>query len=163
MKVGVISDTHNFLSAAVFEKFKGVDRIFHAGDIVSEDILIELETIAPVIAVHGNSDFYPLTSRLPSHKVLTLHSVNFAIVHIIGNKHNFLSYIEKMHPSFKPDVVIYGHTHLMHYEKMYDVHFVNPGCAGNSRCLGQKTAAIIEWNSREDLKVDFVGLGETDT
>ena len=158
MKVGVISDTHNFLPSGVFEKFKDVNRILHAGDIASEDILIELETIAPVIAVHGNSDFYPLTSKLPANKVITLNGINFALVHSLGNRNNYLAILSKVHPSFKPDVVIYGHTHIKHYEKIFDIHFVNPGCAGNSRCPGQKTGAIIEWSSREDLKVDFVAL-----
>jgi len=158
MKVGVISDTHNFLPAAVFDKFKTVDRILHAGDIVSEDIILELEAIAPVYAVHGNSDSYPLTSRYPAHRVFTLEKLNIAMIHNIGNKQQFLSWLSRQHPSFKPDVVIYGHTHIRHYEKAGGVHFLNPGCAGNSRCMGQKTAAVVNWHRWDDVTVEFVVL-----
>ncbi|MGN6616969.1 MAG: metallophosphoesterase family protein, partial [Ilyomonas sp.] len=31
-KIGLISDTHNFLEEAVFKHFKEVDEIWHAGD-----------------------------------------------------------------------------------------------------------------------------------
>ena len=106
----------------------------------------------------GNTDFYPLAMKLPAVKLLTLNTVNFAIIHNLGNKSNFLARIKSEHPSFNPDVVIYGHTHIKHYEKAYGVHFVNPGCAGNSRCAGQKTGAIIEWKNKDDIRVEFIGL-----
>ncbi|HRB92817.1 MAG TPA: metallophosphoesterase family protein, partial [Chitinophagales bacterium] len=32
-RIGIISDTHNFLDEKVLEHFKEVDYIFHAGDI----------------------------------------------------------------------------------------------------------------------------------
>ena len=53
--IGLISDTHGLLRPAVFEALKGVDLILHAGD-VGEGVLPELETIAPVRAVRGNTD-----------------------------------------------------------------------------------------------------------
>ena len=61
MKVGVISDTHvpaivPSLPPAVFDIFKGVDLILHAGDIVDLSVLDELRAIAPVEAVAGNMD-----------------------------------------------------------------------------------------------------------
>ena len=158
MKIGVISDTHGYLPPLVFQQFAGVEKILHAGDVVTEEILIELETIAPVFAARGNTDFYPLAMKLPAVKLLTLNTVNFAIIHNLGNKSNFLARIKSEHPSFNPDVVIYGHTHIKHYEKAYGVHFVNPGCAGNSRCAGQKTGAIIEWKNKDDIRVEFIGL-----
>ncbi|MDI6654816.1 MAG: metallophosphoesterase family protein [Candidatus Hydrothermarchaeota archaeon] len=53
--VGVISDTHipsraGKLPKEVFEIFKGVERIIHAGDFVSAKVLGELEKIAPATA-----------------------------------------------------------------------------------------------------------------
>ena len=57
MKIGVISDTHNLVRPEVFNAFDGVDLIAHAGDIGDQDVLIELETLAPVKAVLGNNDW----------------------------------------------------------------------------------------------------------
>ncbi len=70
MRVGVISDTHvpaiaRSLPAAVFEVFKGVDLILHAGDVVELSVLDELRTIAPVEAVAGNMDGSEVHLNLP--------------------------------------------------------------------------------------------------
>lgn len=54
--VGVISDTHGLLDRKVVKLFAKVDHILHAGDIGTESVLRDLETIAPVTAVSGNCD-----------------------------------------------------------------------------------------------------------
>src|SRR5208337_2195517 len=56
MKIGVLSDTHNFLDPKIPELFAGVSHILHAGDIGLPWILTELEAVAPVTAVAGNTD-----------------------------------------------------------------------------------------------------------
>ena len=56
MKIGVISDTHNFLDPQIPELFAGVSHILHAGDIGLPRVLTQLESIAPVTAVGGNTD-----------------------------------------------------------------------------------------------------------
>ncbi|MGE5482587.1 MAG: metallophosphoesterase family protein [Bacteroidota bacterium] len=75
MRIGVISDTHvpvraRALPGEVFEIFAGVDLILHAGDLVTLDVLEELETIAPVLAVHGNVDRVEVLARLPATRQL---------------------------------------------------------------------------------------------
>ncbi len=52
MLIGVISDTHIperalKIPEQVFKAFKDVELIFHAGDLVSIDVLHELENLAP--------------------------------------------------------------------------------------------------------------------
>ena len=64
MRLGVIADTHGLLRPEVFEVFAGVDHIIHAGDIGPLDILTELEAIAPVTAVFGNTDGFDLRAKL---------------------------------------------------------------------------------------------------
>ena len=56
LRVGVISDTHDFFDPRLPVLFAGVDRILHAGDIGMPWVILELEQIAPVTAVIGNSD-----------------------------------------------------------------------------------------------------------
>ena len=53
-KIGILSDTHGFVHHNLFSFFK--DCNIGAGDIGSENVLIELEQIAPVKAVLGNCD-----------------------------------------------------------------------------------------------------------
>ena len=55
MKIGLISDTHmpggaTEIPSQVFDVFKGVDLIVHAGNIYTVSILDDLEAIAPVKA-----------------------------------------------------------------------------------------------------------------
>src|SRR5262245_36659364 len=56
MKLGVISDTHGLLDPKIPGVFEGVDLILHGGDIGPAAILHQLEAIAPVTAVLGNTD-----------------------------------------------------------------------------------------------------------
>jgi putative phosphoesterase len=65
VRLGVIADTHGLLRPQVFEVFREVDRILHAGDVGKAEILADLEALAPVTAVYGNVDPPELRARLP--------------------------------------------------------------------------------------------------
>lgn len=56
MKLGIISDTHNLLRPEVLSALSNVDTILHAGDISSQEILDQLQSIATIYAVRGNAD-----------------------------------------------------------------------------------------------------------
>ena len=76
MKIGIISDTHipeaqPQLWPQVFEAFKGVDCILHAGDITDASVLAALSAHAPVHAVLGNND-HTLRNDLPERITLDL-------------------------------------------------------------------------------------------
>jgi putative phosphoesterase len=81
MRIGVISDTHGKVLPEVFDAFKGVSLIFHAGDVGGDAVLAELETIARVIAVRGNVDVDLAPPLFPDTRRLTLEGVisSFAI------------------------------------------------------------------------------------
>jgi putative phosphoesterase len=84
MRIGLISDTHIPTAAKelwpqVYEAFRGVDLIMHAGDLMVPEVIDWLEEVAPVMAVWGNGDFGgwertvpPDDPRLSEAKVLTL-------------------------------------------------------------------------------------------
>jgi len=56
VKIGVISDTHNFLDLRISRLFQGVEHILHGGDVGSRSIILQLEAMAPTTAVSGNTD-----------------------------------------------------------------------------------------------------------
>ncbi len=56
MKVGVISDTHGLLRPEALNALQGCERIIHAGDIGSPDILDALASIGELHVVRGNND-----------------------------------------------------------------------------------------------------------
>jgi len=65
MRIGVISDTHGRLDSRVAGLFAGVDHIVHGGDVGSLEVLAELEHMAPLTAVVGNTDGGEVAARLP--------------------------------------------------------------------------------------------------
>lgn len=152
IKVGLISDTHGKLRSGVFDAFDGVQLILHAGDIGASGIITELETIAPVRAVHGNTDDLDIQSRHPASLEITVESKRLRVEHghLLGspNPQNLRArYVDA-------DVIVYGHTH----KPLLDVAatiVVNPGAAGPARFNLKPSVAVLELPS---LEVTFVPL-----
>src|SRR5450756_361129 len=84
---GILSDTHGRLPASVSEAFDGVQRIFHCGDVGAQAILNELMLIAPVTAVAGNMDPWPLSGALPDTVVDRAEFGVVAMAHTAGPTH----------------------------------------------------------------------------
>lgn len=130
MTIGVVSDTHDRLPAALFTALAGVDEILHAGDVVSTEALIELEAIAPVTAVHGNMDEIDLVAALPPHRLLERAGVRIALIHGHRQRRGDVDDIARRFANEGPDVVIFGHSHEALSEVRDGVHYFNPGTAG---------------------------------
>ena len=81
MKIGVISDTHGFLDPQIPKLFAGVAHILHAGDIGDAFIAFELEQIAPVTIVLGNTD---LGLSFKETEVVELATRKFLVHHIVN-------------------------------------------------------------------------------
>jgi hypothetical protein len=143
MRLGIISDTHGALSAAVHDVFSQVDRIVHAGDIGGDDIIIELETIAPVTAVYGNTDGLDLRNRLPRVATFELNGLYFTITH--GDQFGRPTPPVLCNRFPEADVLIYGHTHEPLLELVDKTKTVmNPGSASHPRGDGPPSVGIME-------------------
>ena len=82
MKIGLLSDTHGYLDPKVFEYFKDVDEIWHAGDIGDIKVIEELEKFKKVRAVFGNIDSASVYNRFPEDWMFTCEGVEVWITHI---------------------------------------------------------------------------------
>jgi hypothetical protein len=124
--LGVISDTHGLLRPEAVAALQGSDRILHAGDVGTAQILDALAQIAPVTAVRGNVDTAPWARSLPETEVIELGGALVYLLHDIGQL------------DLKPEaagfaVVVYGHSHQPKIEEKNRVIFFNPGSAGPRR------------------------------
>lgn len=140
-RIGVISDTHLTSAAGlpqrIAEVFAGVDRILHAGDLVTEPIIRELEKIAPVSAVSGNMDYPEVKRRLPLKMVHEVEGVRIGLIHGHGVSGDVLSRrdYDALHDFLRTqfdepvDCIVYGHTHAAKNEQRGGVLFFNPGTA----------------------------------
>jgi hypothetical protein len=143
MRIGVISDTHGLLQPQVFDVFTQVDHILHAGDVGPVTILEELQTIAPVTAVYGNTDGWALRSRLP--QVATIELDGFTIVVTHGDQFGSPT-PQRLQAEF-PDaeIIVFGHTHRP-VLTLVDivVTVMNPGGAGRRRFDLPASVGILE-------------------
>jgi uncharacterized protein len=140
MRIGVISDTHNYFDLAIPKLLKGVDHILHGGDVGSPGILLQLEQIAPVTAVLGNTDDPGHRYRLT--ETVELDGRRFLVHHIV-NPHRLDEHVAGLISRHHPDVVVFGHTHKPFSEMINGVFFFNPGYAGQNRFGMQRSLAII--------------------
>lgn len=153
MKIGLISDTHNYLDPRVAEIFEGVDHILHGGDVGLPLIIVELEQIAPVTAVVGNTDEgLPLRET----EMVMLDGKKFLVHHIVTPGVGSPRIAEKLKAE-APDVVVYGHTHKPFAERHGGTLFINPGYAGKQRFDLPRTVAIMEIHAGE-ISYRFVPL-----
>jgi putative phosphoesterase len=143
MRLGVISDTHGQLRANVLDVFAEVDHILHSGDVGKPEILIDLEAIAPVTAVFGNSDGAELRARLP--QVATLQLDGFDIVMTHGDQLGSPTPEALVEAFPEAEIIVYGHTHrplLQLVNKTITV--MNPGAAGPARFDLKPSVGIME-------------------
>jgi uncharacterized protein len=144
MKVGVISDTHNFLDPNIAKLFAGVEHILHAGDIGNASIISELEAIAPVTAVHGNTD---MGLPFKETEVVVLAGRKFLIHHIV-NPAALQDPLKERLERERPQVVVFGHTHKRFCRLMGGVLFFNPGYAGKAKFGLERSAAILHCDEK---------------
>jgi putative phosphoesterase len=123
--IGLVSDTHGLLRNSAIAALAGSDRIIHAGDIDTPEVLRELEAIAPVTAVRGNMDGRRM-ARLPENDLIEINGILIYIIH------------DRLAMDLDPlaagiSVVIFGHSHRPVVEKNNGVFYINPGSAGPRR------------------------------
>jgi len=131
--IGIISDTHGVLPAKVFELFRDVDRIIHAGDIGDKRILSDLEQIAPVSAVHGNMDRNELLMELKERLDFNLCGFKFIVTHFPPGDYD----------SNRKTIRISGHTHQPLIFEQDGSIFINPGSATQPRGSQQPSVARL--------------------
>jgi putative phosphoesterase len=143
VRLGIISDTHGLLRPQVFDVFKEVDHILHAGHLGPPEILTELEAIAPVTAVYGNTDGWDLRARLPQVASIRLDGFDIVVTH--GDQLGSPT-PEKLNAAF-PDaeIIVFGHTHrpLLTLVDVV-VTVMNPGGAGPQRFDLLPSVGIME-------------------
>ena len=143
MKVGIISDTHGLLRSEVVKALMGCDAILHGGDINRQEILDQLNTLAPVYVVRGNND-----KEWAEHLPLTLDST-------LTDLRIFMTHKKKDLPEDLSmfDLVVYGHSHKYAETYMGKTLLLNPGSCGPRRFHQAITMAIVEYtNDSEENK-----------
>ncbi len=137
--VGCVSDTHipqraRHLPGELFEALEGADLIVHAGDLVTSDVLAELEPLARVEAVAGNMDPESLPAGLGRTALIEIGPWRIGLVH--GDRGPGSTTPERALATFEGlgvDVIVFGHTHRPLVEIREGILLVNPGSPTDCR------------------------------
>jgi putative phosphoesterase len=147
IRIGVIADTHGLFDLAIQRHFRGVDHIFHAGDIGKRSIIEQLEQIAPVSAVSGNVD--EGRCRFPFEAVIELAGRRIAIRHILYECGKMTKEGRAFLEREQPDVCIFGHTHQPKTEWFGKTLLFNPGSAGPKRFTLPRGIGLLHLRAAE--------------
>lgn len=152
MDVGVISDTHNLLRPQALDALRGVEYILHAGDVGEAEILEQLEEVAPVSVVRGNTDTAPWARRWPLREAVQLDGRLIYMVHDIED-------LDIVPLKSEVSVVVSGHSHRPAIERRDGVMYLNPGSAGPRRFTLPVTLARLRLSRRgvEAEIIPFLG------
>jgi putative phosphoesterase len=134
--IGVISDTHGLLRPEAIAALEGCDRIIHAGDVGSADVLNQLRRLAPVIAVRGNVDTGRWANTLPWSADVELDGHSIHVIHILAD-------LDLQAAPSGVSAVVFGHSHQPSIEERDGVLFLNPGSAGPRRFKSPASLARI--------------------
>ncbi len=160
-RIGLLSDTHAFFDPRFYELFSGVDQIWHAGDIGSEEVLNLMEAFKPVKAVYGNIDGAELRIRIKQTLRFTCEGMDVLMTHIGGYPGKYASEIKHEIYTNPPKLFICGHSHILKVindPKLKLLH-INPGAAGKYGFHTVRTAVrfVLDEGVIKDLEVIEMG------
>ena len=146
MLIAIISDTHmprgpRRLPDACVERLQSAELILHAGDVMAEEALAQMEAIGPpLIAVHGNVDSAGLRARLPAERIVEVEQARIAMVHNSGPARGRIARLRGRFPD--ADAVVFGHSHMPLHEQDDGFQIFNPGSPTERRRAPAKTMGM---------------------
>jgi putative phosphoesterase len=136
LRLAVVSDTHSQPHPSTLAHLTALrpDAIVHAGDIGDLDVLEQLATVAPVLAVRGNID--TRADALPD--VLTVDVVGerglrLLVTHIAVYGPKLRADVARMARAEGAAMVICGHSHVPFIGRDRELIVFNPGSVGPRR------------------------------
>ena len=136
MKIGIISDTHGLLRPEVIKALDGCEVFLHGGDINRQELIDQLEKIAPVYVVRGNND-KEWAADIPS----------FLDIELAGT-HIYMTHKKRDLPAdLSPyDLIVVGHSHKYEESRQGKTALLNPGSCGPRRFHQAITMATADIN-----------------
>ena len=131
-RIGLISDTHNYLDEAIFKHFDKCDEIWHGGDFGAVEIANRLKELKPLKGVYGNIDGYDVRNIYPLKQVWKCEEVTVYMTHIGGYPNRYAPGIKQELIASNAKLFISGHSHILKviYDEKIGCLHMNPGAAG---------------------------------
>ncbi len=132
-RIGLMSDTHGFIDPKIYEHFKDVDEIWHAGDVGDVSVIDQLRDFKPVRGVYGNIDAADVRMEFPEFNRFMCEDVEVLMTHIAGKPGKYSKpAFEELQTNGAPKLFICGHSHilLVKNDPRFNMLWMNPGACG---------------------------------
>jgi len=161
VKIGLLSDTHGYIDPRWESVFRGVDEIWHAGDIGTTEVADFLSSLKPFRAVFGNIDGQDIRKRFPEKLRFTCEKTEVIIIHIGGYPAHYDRRIRNELEIRPPGMFISGHSHILKviYDKKLGFLHINPGAAGIFGSHTQRTVVRFMIDGTDIKNLEVVEMG----
>ena len=161
-RIGLVSDTHNYLDPKILDHFRNCDEVWHAGDFGNATIATALKRFKPLKGVYGNIDGYDIRSEYPEKLIWTCEEVNVFMTHIGGHPARYAPGIKSQLLANDANLFICGHSHILKviYDKNINCLHINPGAAGNQGWHTVRTIVRFAIDGKEIKDCDVIELGK---
>jgi len=161
-RIGLISDTHNWLDEKVFKHFESCDEIWHDGDFGSIEIAERLAACRPLKGVYGNIDGMDVRSIYREKLRWTCEDVEVLMIHIGGYPNRYSPEAKKEIAQKPPQLFISGHSHILKiiYDDKYNLLHINPGAAGKQGWHQMRTIVRFTIDGKEMKDCEVIELGK---
>ena len=160
-RIGLLSDTHNFLDEMIFEHFKNCDEIWHGGDF-GEGIVENLKEFKSLKGVYGNIDGTDIRTEFPEQLVFMCEEVKVMMRHIGGYPPRYNPETKTELLIHRPQLFIAGHSHIlkvMFDDKLQCLH-MNPGAAGKHGWHKMRTIIRFKIDGKNMKDCEVIELGK---
>ena len=141
---------------------KDSDITIHAGDLGNEKLINTIRKHTVFIGVYGNIDDHLISSTLKENEIITIENHKFLITHIAGICPNYNKKVKKLISDEKPNILIYGHSHLLkvEFDKKNQLTAINPGAAGKHGFHKKRTMIRFKISKSGLSDMEIIELGE---
>ncbi len=161
-RIGLISDTHDFLDDVVFKHFANCDEVWHAGDFGTAAIADALKAFKPLRGVYGNIDGPDIRNEFPELLQWTCEEVNIMMLHIGGFPPKYNAKSKLLIQQNHPQIFISGHSHILKviYDNTLSCLHMNPGAAGKYGWHTVRTLIRFVIDGKDIRDCEIIELGK---
>ena len=162
LKIGLLSDTHNYLDPQIFDYFADRDEIWHVGDFGSIEVSEKLSQFKKLRAVYGNIDGQYIRQLHPRTQKFKVEGIEVWMNHKGGYPGRYNKRFDQTLSRFPPQLYISGHSHILKIvrdKKLNNMLVVNPGAAGRYGIHQVRTIIRFELNKGKIQNMDVIELG----
>ena len=159
-KILLLSDTHGYMDGKILSYCKGVDEVWHAGDIGTLAVTDKIQEICPLRAVYGNIDDKEIRATFPLDNKFKIEDVSVWMTHIGGYPNRYSPRVKESIFQNPPKIFISGHSHILkvQYDKKLRLLHLNPGAAGKHGFHKVRTLLRFEIEKSEIKNLEIIEM-----